>query len=149
MKIIKNYAVYLEQLVDVVEEYRMFCGAPSCPKDTRAFFQARLDQNDAVTFIALDEADDRVMGFVNLYPSFSTLALKRLWILNDLGVSSACRGKGVAKALINGVLAFAGETDAVRVELKTQTANINAQKLYQSVGFEIDDGNVYYQVPAN
>ncbi len=148
MKIIKNSAVYLDQLVDVVEEYRVFCGVSSCPGDTRAFFQARLDQGDAVTFIALDEAEDRVMGFVNLYPSFSTLALKRIWILNDLGVSSACRGKGVAKVLINRVLAFAGETDAVRVELKTQTTNHNAQKLYQSLGFEVDNGNVYYQVPV-
>lgn len=55
---------------------------------------------ESVIFIAVEPETDSIMGFVNLYPSYSTLALQRLWILNDLGVSGDFRGKGVSKALI-------------------------------------------------
>lgn len=89
------------------------------------------------------------MGFVNLYPSYSTLALERIWILNDLGVSSKFRRLGVANVLIDEAIKFARSTNAIRIELKTGTKNLNAQKLYSKLGFKIDNGNVYYRVPIH
>jgi ribosomal protein S18 acetylase RimI-like enzyme len=86
------------------------------------------------------------MGFVNLYPCYSSLALQRLWILNDLGVSSRFRGEGVSKALIQRVLLFAKETNAVRIELKTEVNNTIALSLYKTLGFKIDADHVYYKV---
>lgn len=148
MKVIRSTEAYLDRLVPVVEEYRRFCGALADAGATREFFRARLDMEDAVTFIAVDKNTEAVMGFVNLYPSYSTLSLQRLWILNDLGVSGGFRGRGVATALIRKVLAFAADTGAVRVELKTRVENLNAMALYRSVGFEIDRGHAYYQVPV-
>ncbi|HCY87279.1 MAG TPA: GNAT family N-acetyltransferase [Desulfobacteraceae bacterium] len=148
MIIIENTPAYLDRLVPVIEEYRVYCGAPADAQGTRDFFERRLADGGAVTFIAVDEDTDAVMGFVNLYPSYSTLAQKRLWILNDLGVSGNFRGHGVARALIRKVLGFAAETGAVRVELKTRADNTGAQALYRSVGFEIDQQHVYYQVPV-
>ena len=106
-----------------------------------------MEKKESVIFLAINETSETVMGFVNLYPSYSTLSLKRLWILNDLGVSREFRGQGIAKELINEVLSFARETKAVRVELKTQTTNLGAQNLYKSLGFEVDDENVYYRIP--
>ncbi|MCG8618038.1 MAG: GNAT family N-acetyltransferase [Desulfobacterales bacterium] len=148
MLILKNTPAYLDRLVPVIEEYRVFCGAQADAEGTRAFFESRLADDGAITFIALDEETDAVMGFVNLYPSYSTLAHKRLWILNDLGVSGNYRGYGVATALIRKVQDFAAETGAVRVELKTRADNANARALYRAVGFKEDDQHVYYQVPT-
>lgn len=147
MQIIPNRPQYIDQLVNIVDEYRMFCGFPSAPEETKCFFENLMDKGESVTFLAIDELTDTVMGFVNLYPSYSTLALKPLWILNDLGVSKAFRGQGVAKALIDEVLSFAIKTNAIRVELKTEKSNHNAQRLYKSIGFEVDGGNIYYRVP--
>jgi GNAT superfamily N-acetyltransferase len=85
------------------------------------------------------------MGFVNLYPSYSTLALQRLWILNDLGVSSHFRRKGVSKALVYKVQEFAKETNASRIKLKTGIKNTTAKNIYKSMNFIIDTDNIYYR----
>ncbi|MCP4161118.1 MAG: GNAT family N-acetyltransferase [Deltaproteobacteria bacterium] len=147
MKIIKCNKKYLDKLAAIVEEYKQFCGASPALKETRDFFEKLIDNDESIIFIAIDESEDVLMGFVNLYPSYSTIALKRLWILNDLGVSKRFRGKGVAKALIDKVIVYAKETNAVRIELKTHKSNRNAQKLYKNIGFVVDTDHIYYKVP--
>jgi ribosomal protein S18 acetylase RimI-like enzyme len=89
------------------------------------------------------------MGFVNLYPCYSSLALQRLWILNDLAVASRFRGRGVSKALIQQARVFAKETKAIRIELKTGINNTTARNLYKSMDFVVDEDNVYYRVPCH
>ena len=148
MRIIRNSLEYIDQLVDVVEEYREYCGVPVSPKETKDFFQKRFENDESVTFIAIDETSNVLMGFANTYLSFSTLSLRRLVILNDLGVSKTFQGRGVAQSLVNEVIAYAKSLDSVRVELKTKKNNVNVQKLYQSLGFEPDNEHFYYQVPV-
>jgi GNAT superfamily N-acetyltransferase len=70
-----------------------------------------------------------------------------LWILNDLGVASSYRGKGISKALIEKVQEFAKETNAVRIELKTELKN-TAARIYQSMDFTVGSENVYDRVPC-
>jgi len=148
MHIVKSTEKYLDQLVENFEEYRLFCGCEPSPKETKAFLKKLICNQESVLFIAIDSDTDKLMGFVNLYPSYSTLALQRLWILNDLGVSSHFRGKGVSKALIQKVQDFAKETNAVRIELKTAVQNTTARNLYKAMDFTIDADNVYYRVPC-
>lgn len=148
MKIIRINEHYLPKLVTVFEEYRAFCNFEPSEKQTFEFLEKLMRNEASVMFIAVDPTSDSVMGFVNLYPSYSSLALKRLWILNDLGVSSQFRGKSVSKALIQRVLSFAKETQAIRVELKTGKKNQRALQLYHAMDFEIDSDNVYYRVPC-
>jgi ribosomal protein S18 acetylase RimI-like enzyme len=149
MHIVKSTEKYLAQLVELFEEYRLFCGYQSSPKETKDFLKKLICNDESVIFIAIDTETDSVMGFVNLYPSYSTLALQRLWILNDLGVSSDYRGRGVSKALVQKVQEFAKETNAIRIELKTGTDNSTARNLYKSMNFTIDAENVYYRVPSS
>lgn len=146
MKIIKCNEHYLDKLVTLFEEYRLFGGFEPSPKSTKTFLKRLIVNKESVIFIAIDSTTDNVMGFVNLYPSYSSLALQRLWILNDLGVSSDFRGKGVSKALILQVQQFAKETNAIRIELKTECTNTTALNLYKSMNFTIDKDNVYYRV---
>lgn len=137
---------YIDQFVVVLDEYREFCGFAASPRETKEFFKNILVKNEATIFIAMSEKDE-VMGFINLYPSYSTLSLKRLWILNDLGVSHKFRRLGVAQALIQKSIEFAGQSGAIRIELKTEKLNIHAQKLYSEIGFKVDQEHVYYRVP--
>lgn len=136
---------YIDQFVTVVDEYREFCGFAPSPIETKKFFQILLEKNKAATFIAIN-GDDKVMGFINLYPSHSTLSLQKIWILNDLGVSSKYRRLGVAQKLIQESIEFAKNSGAIRIELKTEKTNLNAQKLYKEIGFKIDHYNLHYNV---
>jgi len=148
MKIIQCDENHLEQLVVLFEEYRHFCGFEKSPQATKEFLGKLICSGESTIFIAVDLETGNLMGFVNLYPSYSSLALQRLWILNDLGVSSDYRGKGVSKMLIRKVQEYAVETNAIRIELKTEVTNTTAQNLYRSMNFSVDNDNVYYRVPC-
>jgi GNAT superfamily N-acetyltransferase len=148
MHIVKCTEAHLDKFVDVFEEYRQYCGFEPSPNETELFFKKLIRNEESTIFIAIDSETESVMGFVNLYPCYSSLALQRLWILNDLGVSSHHRGKGVSKALIEKVLEFAKETNAIRIELKTDLNNATARSLYKSMGFIEDADHVYYRVPC-
>lgn len=137
---------HIDAVVPVMDEYRAFCGFESKGSETQQFLQQLIAKQQSKLFLAIDEQTQQVMGFVNLYPSFSTLALKPIWILNDLAVSSRFRGRGLAIELIDGALEFAKSSGAIRVELKTEVTNARAQALYRSLDFNIDNDNVYYRV---
>jgi len=148
MHIVRSTVGHLEQLAELFEEYRLFCGFEQNLTETKNFLKKLIINEESTIFIAVDAQTERLMGFVNLYPCYSSLALQRLWILNDLGVSSHYRGKGVSKALIQKVQEFAKETNAIRIELKTEINNTTARSLYKSMNFTIDVDNVYYRVPS-
>ena len=139
---------YIDEAVELIDEYRSYYGFNRDHDKTKQFIVDLVEKRENKLFLAIDEVTDSVMGFVNLYPCYSTLALKRLWILNDIGVGRMYRGQGVSKALIEKVISFARETGAVRIELKTDKANQRALALYKSIGFQIDNDNVYYRVPV-
>jgi len=147
MYIVKATDSHLVELVELFEEYRLFCGFER-NSETQSFLKKLIDNEESIIFIAIDPETNRIMGFVNLYPSYSSLALQRLWILNDLGVSSSFRGRGISKALIQKAQEFAMETEAIRIELKTEITNTTARNLYKAMNFTIDTDNVYYRVPC-
>ena len=148
MKITREKERPMMPLAEVVDAYRVSCGAEPDVAATCAFLEDLMEREASVLFVAREDGTGRVMGFANLYPSFSTLAMKPLWILNDLGVSEDFRKQGVATALIRHVLDFAGESGAVRVELKTEVENRKARALYKAIGFEEDGSHVHYRVSA-
>jgi GNAT superfamily N-acetyltransferase len=76
-----------------------------------------------------------MIGFIQLFPSLSSVSMKRVWILNDLFVQEAHRKQGAAKLLMSAVENFARETGAVRIILSTQVSNVAAQSLYKSLGY--------------
>ncbi|WP_275920188.1 GNAT family N-acetyltransferase [Aeromonas sp. 2HA2] len=75
-------------------------------------------------------------SFTQLYPAFSSIAMKRMWYLNDLFVIESARQQGVARALLKRVASFAKETDALTVKLATAVSNHPAKSLYESEGYQ-------------
>ncbi len=146
MTLVPAQLTHVQAIVPIMEEYRKFCGFDSQEKETQAFITHLIKDNKSVMLLVIEAQSQQVMGFVNLYPSYSTLALKPIWLLNDLAVSSQFRGRGLAKTLMNGALEFAKESGAIRIEFKTEVTNTRAQALYNSLGFSIDEDNVYYRV---
>ena len=72
---------------------------------------------------------------------FSTsVAARRLWILNDLFVAERARRRGVARALMQGAREHALQTGAIRLTLQTERRNAQAQALYESLGYVRQEG---------
>jgi GNAT superfamily N-acetyltransferase len=128
------------------DAYRQFYEQPSDPALARAFIGERLAHGESVIFLA--ERGDRPVGFVQLFPLFSSTAARprRLWLLNDLYVAPEARGSGVARALMQRARRLAEETDAVGLELATAHTNVAAQQLYESLGWRRDEKFPRYEL---
>jgi ribosomal protein S18 acetylase RimI-like enzyme len=136
----------VEQLAPLFDAYRQFYQQSSDVALARDFLAERLSRAESVVFVA--ERDGRAVGFVQLYPLFSSTAARprRLWLLNDLFVSPDVRGGGVGRALMERARRLAEETGAVGLELVTAVTNRGAQRLYESLGYRLDDGFLRYEL---
>lgn len=123
----------LDQLSILFAQYREFYKQSYDPAASKKFLEERISKEESVVFVATD--NNEFAGFTQLYPSFSSVGMKRIWILNDLFVSTSHRQKGIAQALINQVIEYAKATARSKVVLSTAYTNVNAQKLYEKIGF--------------
>jgi GNAT superfamily N-acetyltransferase len=137
----------VELIAPLFDAYRRFYGAASDLAAARDFLVARLSCGESVILMAIAESEegdrDSVAGFAQLYPSFSSLALQRSMILNDLYVVPDKRRLGVGRRLVRESIEYALRAGAARVELATELVNANALALYESEGFERETGFVH------
>ncbi len=133
----------IDALVPLFDSYRQFYGRPADSNAAREFLSARLDQSESVVFIAHDS--DSPVGFCQLYPSFLSVSLARIFILNDLFVHEQGRRKGVGSLLMAAAVQYAKTMNAVRLSLSTGIINNTAQALYQAAGWKRDEQFLYYQ----
>lgn len=127
----------LEALVLLFDSYRQFYGRPSDLSAAREFLLARFNHGESVLFIAYE--GNTPVGFTQLYPSFSSVSLARVFLLNDLFVRAQARRKGIASKLMSAATDYAKSLGAVRVSLSTAMSNETAQALYQSTGWKRDE----------
>ena len=129
----------VDRVAPLFDAYRQFYGAKPDLLAARGFLAERLTLRESVVLLATLEArrgGERVVaGFAQLYPMFSSVALGRSIVLNDLFVAAEWRQLGVARRLLDEVAAHAGRAGAVRIELATQHTNLNALRLYEANGY--------------
>lgn len=124
--------------------YRVFYKQASDINAAGNFLSERLQRNESVIFMAA--LDGVAIGFCQLYPIFSSVGLQRTWLLNDLFVSEAARGKGVAAALLQKAKEFGVETNARWLLLQTGADNRTAQLVYEKNGWQrVTD--FFYELP--
>lgn len=133
---------HIRQLVPLFDAYRQFYKQPSDLAGAREFLRERLKRNESVIFLAMQ--GENAVGFVQLYPSFSSDAMQRLWILNDLFVAPEARRSGAAKLLMERARQWAVETKAKGLVLETAVDNVAAQRLYEKLGWKRDDLFYHY-----
>lgn len=136
----------IPQLSVLFDQYRIFYEQETDVVGAEKFLKARFKQKDSSIIIASTESN--IKGFIQLYPSFSSVSMKRVWILNDLFVADEYRRKNVARKLIEAAKKHANDTGAIRLELATQTSNIPAQNLYETMGFIKDELFFHYSFKA-
>ncbi len=132
----------LEAIVPLFDGYRLFYRQSSDPESARAFLAERIKRGESVIFVAI--VDGAAAGFTQLYPLFSSVSMKRLWLLNDLFVAPAGRRAGAGRALLDRAERWARETGAKGLTLSTELTNATAQRLYESAGWTKDDEFVHY-----
>lgn len=137
----------LDQLTNLFDQYVVFYKNPSNYEKHYNYLKERLENNEARVFVAQDEDNkDKLIGFVLIYTTFSSLALNKILILNDIFVDASARKKGIGEKLISQTIEFAKELGANDIRLRTAKNNTVAQKLYQKMGFKREDFLYSYEL---
>lgn len=141
IKAVPADAVIIAPLFD---KYRGFYGQASDPQSAEKFIQERLHQNESVIFLAF--LNNAVVGFTQLYPIFTSVGMRRTWLLNDLFVDESARKKGVGEALLNTAKKFAESANSKWLLLQTGAENKAAQALYEKMHWKkVTD--IFYELP--
>jgi GNAT superfamily N-acetyltransferase len=128
----------LAALTALFDAYRQFNGQASDAAAARRFLAERFNHGESVLFLAHDH-QGTPLGFAQLYPSFSSVSLARVFVLNDLFVMPEGRRLGVASGLLDALEAYAWAFGAVRVTLNVVRDNVTAQDLYKARGWVQDE----------
>ena len=134
----------IEALATLFDGYRQFYRCEPDLAGARVFIGERLARDESVIFLAEDAGTP--LGFTQLYPSFTSAGMARIFVLNDLFVAPQARGRGVATALLRRAAAFGLAEGAVRLTLSTATDNRAAQAVYERAGWKRDDAFFVYQL---
>ena len=126
----------LDSLSALFHTYRQLSvslNGASTIQESRNWLEERLANNEATFLIAIKDSD--LCGFATLYQGFSSISLKKYWVLNDLYVLDSARGLGIGSKLLEAVDSYVITTNAKGVELETSVNNISAQSLYERLGY--------------
>ena len=136
----------LEQLLPLVRGYREFYEQAHDAARERKFIQAHLRDGTSVVFLA--EEGDAAIGFVQIFPSHSTVRLAPSLILEDLFVFPAARGRGAASALLAAACDYARSMGAAGMFLETAMDNLTAQRVYEHNGWTREGRFLKYNAPG-
>ena len=126
----------IDQIAPLFDKYRQFYKCESDIGNATKYLEARLTRKESIIFICL--ADEVVVGFSQLYATFCSVELSRIFILYDLYVLESHRNLGVGKRLLNASKEYARDQGASRLDLETETHNQVAQSLYEKLGYQKD-----------
>lgn len=121
--------------------YRQFYEQPADLAAATDFLQARIEAGESTILVAVEAGD--MLGFCQLYPVFSSVSMRPAWLLNDLYVIAAARGKGIATALLSAAADFGRGQQAKWLLLQTGATNDAAQALYEKNGW-VREHDLFY-----
>jgi GNAT superfamily N-acetyltransferase len=132
----------IEDLSILFDKYRIFYKQRSDVEKARSFLKKRMKRKESVLFVA--EERDELIGFTQLFPIFSSVSMKRTWLLNDLFVNEKSRGIGAATKLLDAAKEFGAETNSKWLLLQTAADNFTAQKVYEKNGW-VKETDFFYR----
>lgn len=132
----------IDQVAPLFDAYRQFYRHAPDLRAARDFLAARIARDESAVLLAhpVSPHDAPLVGFTQLYRTFSSVALGPVVVLNDLFVVPAWRGKGVARLLVDAAVAHARDAGALRIDLATEITNSRALQLYESMHFRRETG---------
>ena len=124
----------LDALAPLLDAYRQFYEQAPDLAGARAYLAERMARGECVVYAALGGRGE-IVGFTLLYPTFTSVAMRRIFILNDLFVTPAARGTRAGVALLEAAKAHARAAGALRLSLRTAHTNTRAQGVYERNGW--------------
>jgi GNAT superfamily N-acetyltransferase len=134
----------LPKIVPIFDSYREYFQQEKNPSAAERFLFEKFEHRESVIFLA--EQQGEVIGFAQLYPLFSSLSLKRVWLLNDFFISEGHRNTGVGKQLFLKVKEFSILTKSKGIELSVEHTNQKAWTFWGKQGFQLDKEFRYYSL---
>lgn len=141
IRIIKAALEDLEALAPLFDGYRIFYKQESDVQGAHQFLKQRLANDESVIFLVFK--NDLPVGFMQLFPSFSSVSMQAVLILNDLYVHPDHRGKGLGEALLKHAQEYCQGLRCKGLALETAVDN-PARKLYEKMGWEKDTHCFHY-----
>ena len=141
IKIKKTTRNRLKELSALLDQYRVFYEQETDPKKVYKFLKDRYRKNQSTIYIAL--INNKIVGFPQLYPTYSTVSLEKFLILNDLFVVKEHRGHGIATQLLNKAKKHCVKNGYKGLALET-AANNPARKLYERERWASDSNFIHY-----
>jgi GNAT superfamily N-acetyltransferase len=132
----------IDKLSILFDKYRIFYKQQSDVDNAISFLKKRMKRKESVIFVA--EERKELIGFTQLFPIFSSVSMKRTWLLNDLYVNEKARGMGAATKLLNAAEDFGKETNSKWLLLQTAADNFTAQTVYEKNGW-IKETDFFYR----
>lgn len=133
----------LHQVSRLFDAYRVFYGKQSDILAAENFIGTRLKLSDSEIFVA--EVDGVLAGFTQLYPLYSSVRMKKLWLLNDLFVDGDYRGRGISVMLIDAAKQLCYDSGACGMYLETAKSNDIGNALYPRTGFSLNTEYNFYE----
>ena len=128
----------LDALAPLLDAYRQFYAQPADLARARAYLGERMARGECAVYAAL-AASGEIVGFTLLYPTFTSVGMGRIFILNDLFVTPAARSMRAGVALLEAAKAHARAAGALRLSLRTAHDNLRAQGVYERNGWKRDE----------
>jgi ribosomal protein S18 acetylase RimI-like enzyme len=135
----------IDAIAPLFDAYRQFYGRTADLPLAKRFLSERLTSGESVVLLA-SSSEGAALGYVQLFPSFSSVRAVRTYILNDLFVASNARGQGVGRALMLESTHVARALGAARLKLSTAITNLPAQGLYEAMGWIRDEEYFEYNL---
>jgi len=129
--------VDVDSVAPMYDSYRAFYRAEPDPEGSRRFLRERLSRGESIVLVARSRGEP--VGFLQIYPSFSSVAMRPILVVNDLFVRPEARRRGVGFLLLEEAKRQARDRGAVRLSLSTQVTNEAAQALYRANGWVRQD----------
>lgn len=127
----------LDAVAPLFDAYRRFFTKRPDLDVSRSFLGERLERGESVVLAAFDGA--AALGFLQLYPLFSSWYCRRQWFLSDLYVDEAFRERGVGRELVRACIAYAKSTEARAILVELPFSEPHLVKFYGELGFAKDE----------
>lgn len=134
----------LDRLAPLFDGYRQFYGQRSDVAAAREFLFDRFRHSESIILIAC--RNSVAIGFTQLYPTFSSISMARIYVLSDLFVATNARKLGAGRLLLEAAADFGRSIGARQLTLETARTNLIAQTLYEASGWEKDNDFCVYQI---
>lgn len=126
----------LDAVAPLFDAYRSFFAGANDLARSRAFLQERLRATDSVVFFARSGA--QALGFIQLYPLWSSWYCRRIWFLSDLYVREESRKCGIGRCLVERAVEHAISTGASSMMVELPHSEPHLAEFYARLGFHAD-----------